>query len=857
MHQRATSSLKTCSPSTVNVTPFHEHGKAWEDSTFSPDFQSGSKVQESFHPHSQSSSPLARELKGKLRTCHAADVLRLGTAAESTPVHDAKRAPRLSPSPAFLMAKLGMDNQQAAKSTSPVARINIDKLPFSSSKTRHFVMERMSNMIAEISKQSLPSLDPFAPEFGKNGKNPTSRSESIALLEAYRTIRSKPDALLGKRLHEEVVNIVRGPNIRDLTPIIDSATNFLRVTGQELTRQVRLTCDERGEVLESILSDALALINTLSITVNSAYLAKIDYGKRLDHQYQRMEPVTLENKHLQLRLDASEAENRQLKSDLQEKEKLLSVVNSDLMAIKGLHAEEIHNLDSKFDEKVVETDTVIALMNSKLRVMESEAERIQAFSASQTVQLNFLKSKNMRDSAAIEYLQDLNARYRIGNAWFRSIVCVKRQAKHDNESVGIQTDSAAESSVPTGANSAVEMRTKASRAPTSAIPFFDFWQKVVNVASSIDVMKELKYLIPKKELLTLIGDVYTSKIVQDAQDDRSKVPRQTLPEFMYEKFLVEKRNPEDAEEMLHKIMANIMYQEKVSARVRTFGRFMNISHSTSYSIEALNVYLTTLTMVNYDLQPILPNDSTHVDFNRLVLSVEHIFGRVAYVRKQKVLQEAKKRFKVRHIDVDDFLDFVLSEFTQETQRSEERLRALFVASDSDGDGNLDYDEFLSMIQHTQTDKSHSALVRMYSEMTLNKHVDCNTFVRVARKHRFGSFEIGPLLKKIEKPEKDLFDVLIDQWNKLQPLIHELLIILEGTATMAKLTDHISTVHEHIKIRKEPEMVFHLYHNLVSEMTTIISNRSPDGEISALIESHIPKVEEIEDKGSNNSSDADD
>ncbi len=75
--------------------------------------------------------------------------------------------------------------------------------------------------------------------------------------------------------------------------------------------------------------------------------------------------------------------------------------------------------------------------------------------------------------------------------------------------------------------------------------------------------------------------------------------------------------------------------------------------------------------------------------------------------------------------------------------------------------------------------------------------------------------------------------------------------------MAKLTDHISTVHEHIKIRKEPEMVFHLYHNLVSEMTTIISNRSPDGEISALIESHIPKVEEIEDKGSNNSSDADD
>jgi hypothetical protein len=71
-----------------------------------------------------------------------------------------------------------------------------------------------------------------------------------------------------------------------------------------------------------------------------------------------------------------------------------------------------------------------------------------------------------------------------------------------------------------------------------------------------------------------------------------KVPRQTLPEFMYEKFLVEKRNPEDAEESIWKIMANIMYQEKISPRVRMFGRFMNISPSSSYSLEALNVYLT-------------------------------------------------------------------------------------------------------------------------------------------------------------------------------------------------------------------------------------------------------------------------
>jgi Ca2+-binding EF-hand superfamily protein len=859
MHQRAISSQKVCSPSSVTVTPFQDHGRSWEDSTASSPIGPKSHVSPHLLLHTNHST--AKKLNEKQLKCRGVDLLRVGTAALSTSGHE-EPSPQLPPSPAALIAQLGMDNHQTSKSQSPVGfRHNVDKTPFSSSKSRHFVMERMSNLIADISRQSLPPLEPFTPEFGRNNKNPTSRSESIALRETYRAIRSQPDALFGKRLQDVITDIARGSNVREMIPIIDSEMNFLRVTGQELTRQVRLTCEERGEVLELILSDALALISTLSMTVNSACLAKVDYSMRLDHQYSRTEPLAQENKLLQQQLAAFQNENRQLKADLLEKDKLLSVANADLMTIKGLHAQHIRNMEAKFDEKVMETDAVAALMMSKLRVMESEAERIQAFSASQMVQLNFSKSQNIRDAASIEYLQDLNARYRISNAWFRSIVCVKRRAKLDRESISIQTDfvvgNMPESSSKPDSSAAVEIRSKVPRAQTSAIPFSDFWQKVANAASSIDVMKDLKYLMPKKELLMMIGEVYTAKIVQDASDDRSKVPRQTLPEFMYEKFLVEKRNPEDAEESLLKIMANIMYQEKIVPRIRAFGRFMSLSNSSAYSLEALNVYLTTLTLVNYDSQPILPHDSTHVDFNRLVASVEHIFGRVAYVRKQKVVQEAKKRFKVRHIDIDDFLDFVISEFTQENQRSEERLRALFVASDSDGDGNLDYDEFLSMIQHTQTDKSHSALVRMYSEMTLNKHVDCNTFVRVARKHRFGAFEIGPLLKKIEKPDKNLFDVLTEQWNKLQPLIHELLIILEGTATMSKLTDHIASIHEQIKIRKEPEMVFHLYHNLVSEMTTILSNRSPDSEITALIELHKPKVEEIEEKASNHSSDPED
>ena len=37
------------------------------------------------------------------------------------------------------------------------------------------------------------------------------------------------------------------------------------------------------------------------------------------------------------------------------------------------------------------------------------------------------------------------------------------------------------------------------------------------------------------------------------------------------------------------------------------------------------------------------------------------------------------------------------------------------------------------------------MLRMYSEMTLNKLVDCNTFVRVCRKYRFFTFEVSPVV----------------------------------------------------------------------------------------------------------------
>eukprot|EP00961_Rhodomonas_salina_P248965 3364740-Rhodomonas_salina.1 len=80
----------------------------------------------------------------------------------------------------------------------------------------------------------------------------------------------------------------------------------------------------------------------------------------------------------------------------------------------------------------------------------------------------------------------------------------------------------------------------------------------------------------------------------------------------------------------------------------------------------------------------------------------------------------------------------------------------------DGDGNLDFTEFTQMVHHVNSNKGHRELLRMYAEMTLNKTVECNTFVRVCRKFRFFTFEVGPLVKRQDPQTAAVFALLIDE-----------------------------------------------------------------------------------------------
>lgn len=176
------------------------------------------------------------------------------------------------------------------------------------------------------------------------------------------------------------------------------------------------------------------------------------------------------------------------------------------------------------------------------------------------------------------------------------------------------------------------------------------------------------------------------------------------------------------------------------------------------------------------------------------------------------------------IDVDSLLLFIVEQWRDEAARSEERLRALFVASDADGDGNLDYDEFSEMIQHVNTHKGQRECLRMYAEMTLSRVVDCNTFVRSARKFRFFTFEVGPAVKKTDKFAVEMFDMITAEWSKVEDLVQELVVVLEGTRVGSRLGQRVWLLKKLMNEKIEAELAWLIYRFVVSEFASAIRNR---------------------------------
>jgi hypothetical protein len=109
-----------------------------------------------------------------------------------------------------------------------------------------------------------------------------------------------------------------------------------------------------------------------------------------------------------------------------------------------------------------------------------------------------------------------------------------------------------------------------------AVPFAVFWQGCIRQAELLDLSRMPQLRLEKKDLLERISMVYTEKIMVDELDDKLKLTRQNMPEFVYEYYLELLYDPVLAEEAIVGLLTNTRFYQNDSPRVRMFGRLLNL-----------------------------------------------------------------------------------------------------------------------------------------------------------------------------------------------------------------------------------------------------------------------------------------
>ncbi len=295
----------------------------------------------------------------------------------------------------------------------------------------------------------------------------------------------------------------------------------------------------------------------------------------------------------------------------------------------------------------------------------------------------------------------------------------------------------------------------------TVITFPVFWEGILANAADIDLEVDPLHLrLGRREMLELISQVYSGKLLVDEQDDRAHFQRSNLPEYLYEHHLEKYGDASRAAQALVKLVANLVAASCTSVRIRMFARFLNLLSDQPVIPDAIHVYLLSLVKLQGGCVPLLPPvEGLSVALTKAKQTAEYIFAQAPYVVRSKILLEVEHKMQGKNADLDSLLIYFVEKYMDEAAKGEERLKAIFVAADTDNDGQLQYKEYIKMMNRLGMMQNYRKLMRMYTEMTLNRTVTCKVFVHVCRKWRALLFEPGPAMNRIEKNATEVFALM--------------------------------------------------------------------------------------------------
>ena len=381
--------------------------------------------------------------------------------------------------------------------------------------------------------------------------------------------------------------------IEQVSSNLEPELYILDMITSELVKQTIVSCKERGGVLETIRLRFLDLFSTVTLALARACSDMDFIAEESEAVSRRMVPLKEENDELNVKVGQLEMENSRLKITIDE-------LRSTLDTLRSSHDDsncddEGQNLqDSNATKLIKEANEMRDMLQSKLSVLNAQQRQQEANKDVLLLQVHELEERVRRDAERIEFLGQTVAQYKVRLAWMRVMAWAKRTKKPTAEA-GTQdgqglpdagphlsrVPSYAPSTRPgtslsafaTGEEKVKNVITKETM-QGNIIVFSGFWAGIVHQAEKMDFTLHPHLQMSRKDLLELIAKTYSEKILADEIDERSKLTKQTLPEFLYDYYLDLFGEPQLAEEALVIIVANVRTYDSTSARAWMFSRFL-------------------------------------------------------------------------------------------------------------------------------------------------------------------------------------------------------------------------------------------------------------------------------------------
>jgi len=281
-------------------------------------------------------------------------------------------------------------------------------------------------------------------------------------------------------------------------------------------------------------------------------------------------------------------------------------------------------------------------------------------------------------------------------------------------------------------------------------------------------------------------------------------------------------------------------------RITMFATLLGINPNKKWDIdmqqEAADLYLEAAVQMRKGQLPLLPSNSAEgtaevfVSIPEMAAAIDEVCGNMRAVERQKMRTKIEQQVKELHsgkmlINLDKALELLIDLWKSTVyDQIDARLQSLFVSADNNNDGELDYVEFLHMIDKMSAEgkrlPSSRQMLRMYSQMSVCSSVDAGVFCKVARQHELGRIQVGKVSrslkggKQLEEQEK-VFALLEQQWTGMEGSVLQVAGTLSRSPEAQELEELVALFRILLNDRSDPAQAFHCYRLLVQEFQSVM------------------------------------